>query len=264
MGPREIRTWLFKLVPTDVAAGADLTVNPPLDLGDVRIDGPLERSQESLGEVVSKVLVQGGVPIILGGGHETAFGHYLGYAANRTAVGIINVDAHLDVRPLCDGRGTSGTPFRQAMEHAPFALPGQNYVCLGARPQAISRDHWEYARARGCVVRFDTDLREGLEESLQKECGRLSRLGCRVMVTIDADAIRMADMPAVSAPAPTGLAGIAVAGLARRAGVEPAVASLDIVEISPRLDRDSQGARLGALIVWNFLIGLSMRENAET
>ena len=40
-----------------------------------------------------------------------------GYAAAAMPVGIVNIDAHLDVRPCLDGRGNSGTPFRQAMEH---------------------------------------------------------------------------------------------------------------------------------------------------
>src|SRR5262245_36867287 len=118
--PHEIRQRLFRLTPHDGYTNTDLTANPPLDLGDVRIQGTLEETQQALGEVVAAVLGRGAVPIVLGGGHETAFGHYLGYAALQRQVGVINIDAHLDVRPCAEGRGTSGTPFRQAMEHPSF------------------------------------------------------------------------------------------------------------------------------------------------
>src|SRR5262249_20635154 len=114
-GPRAIRSALWRLVTTDCTTGSvlDLARDPPLDIGDIRIGGSLEHSQESLGIVVSEILQAGAVPVVLGGGHETAYGHYLGYVYANKKVGIINLDAHLDVRPLIDGQGHSGSPFRQ-------------------------------------------------------------------------------------------------------------------------------------------------------
>src|SRR2546421_2696931 len=78
--PREIRRWLYRLTPWDGAQDADLTGLRLLELGDLRIDGSsggdLEASQAALGEVVGALLRAGTVPIILGGGHETAYGNY--------------------------------------------------------------------------------------------------------------------------------------------------------------------------------------------
>src|SRR5438105_13210107 len=108
--PRAIRRWLYRLSPWDVLRGADLTRLRLLDLGDLRCDADLEASQRALGETVAQVLAARAIPVGLGGGHETAFGHFLAYAASRSPVGIINLDAHLDVRPTLDGRGHSGSP----------------------------------------------------------------------------------------------------------------------------------------------------------
>jgi formiminoglutamase len=196
---------------------------------------------------------------VLGGGHETAFGHYLGYVAAERPVGIVNLDAHLDVRPLLDGRGHSGSPFRQALEHPTHPLPGSHYVCLGAQPHATSRAHWRYVRERGGVVRWRGELRPSLEHHLAGELDRLAAAGCSVYVTVDADAVWTADVPGVSAPNPAGLAGEEVLAAVRRAGQLPQVSSLDLVEINPRFDRDGQSARWGALLIWNFLIGLLSR-----
>jgi formiminoglutamase len=254
--PAEIRRWLGRMTPWDGESGADLSRFPPLDAGDISIGGSLEETQAALGEVVAGFLSAGMVPILLGGGHETAFGHYLGYVAAGRPVGIINLDAHLDLRPLIDGKGHSGSPFRQALEHSTQPLPGQRYVCLGAQPHAVSREHWQYAQERGCVVRWRDELQPSLSHHL---AGELARLGGKVFVTLDADVVQLADVPGVSAPNPSGLPGRAVLQAVRLAGRSDAVSSFDLVEINPRFDRDGQSARWAALVIWNFLLGLISR-----
>jgi formiminoglutamase len=257
--PRAIRHALYHLTPWDPATDTDLSRNPPLDLGDLRIAGDLEETQEALAEVVAGVLQRGAVPVILGGGHETAYGHYLGYVRAGLPAGIINIDAHLDVRPCLGTLGHSGSPFRQVLEHPSRPLPGDRYVCLGSRPGSVSRRHALYAREKGCVVRWVDEVRGHLEQLFRGEHDRLAALGCRVYVTLDADAVAAADVPGVSAPNPAGLSGVSVALCARLAGSLPAVASLDLVEINPRLDRDQQSVRWAALVVWQFLVGLATR-----
>src|SRR5262249_27458975 len=149
--PHEIRTHLFRLTPYDAERGINLTARPPLDAGDLRLVGSLEETQDSLAVVIAGLLEHGTVPVVLGGGHETAYGVYLGYVEAQKDVGIINIDAHLDVRPYVPGHGHSGSPFRQALELPTRPLPGPRYVCLGAQPQAASREHVKYAQERGCI-----------------------------------------------------------------------------------------------------------------
>ncbi len=258
--PDEIRRWLYRLSTWSGDSGPDLTDAPPLDAGNLRLEGTLEESQQALGEVVGGILGRGAVPIVLGGGHETAYGHYLGYLAAGIEVGIINVDAHLDVRPLIDGQGHSGSPFRQMLEHPTKPMPGGRYACLGAQPHAVSFQHYDYAREKGCIIRWHGHLLPpSLKLQLAEQGDRLAADGCRIYLTIDADAVQIADVPGVSAPNPTGLTGQAVIDAVGLAGQAPQVASLDLVEINPRFDRDGQSARWGAILVWNFLMGLLSR-----
>ena len=68
-------------------------------------------------------------PIILGGGHETAYGHYLGvrnYIGKEAKLGIINIDAHFDLRPYNE-QPSSGTMFRQILEQD----ENSSYLVLG-------------------------------------------------------------------------------------------------------------------------------------
>jgi formiminoglutamase len=259
LAPQEIRRYLYRLTPWDGVNNTDLTNHPPLDMGDVRVEDPLEDSQERLGEVITAILRSRAIPIGLGGGHETAYGHYLGYTGVRQKVGIINLDAHLDVRPLVDGMGHSGSPFRQALDHPTFPLPGRLYVCLGAQPQSVSRQHFNYLREAGGVVHWRDSVRRRLCEFFQREYDRLVAEECHVYVSLDADVVRASEIPGVSAPNPSGLSGEEVLECLRLAGSLPHVTSLDLVEINPLLDRDGQSARWAALLLWHFLMGLTSR-----
>jgi formiminoglutamase len=257
--PDEIRKCLYRLTTSHAQLQIDLAACGPLDAGNVRVSENLEESQEQLGSVIGGILRIGAVPIVLGGGHETAYGHYLGYVNNQIPVSIINIDAHLDVRPCLNGLGHSGSPFRQAMEHPGFPLPGSRYVCLGAQPFAVSQQHFAYARTKGAKIRYAwTDI-DNLATAVVEEVDRLAADGCRVMLTIDADAFAAADVPGVSAPNPHGLPGGEIAAVCERAGQSANVSSMELVEINPAFDADGRSARWAAMAVWHFLVGLARR-----
>ena len=117
-GPTAIRQALFRLTPDaeQFDAFTDL-ISHSADLGDLQPTGDLEADQSALGETLAPHLDRGAVAIILGGGHETAYGHFLGYARCNRKINVLNWDAHPDVRPLNVGKGHSGSPFRQMLEH---------------------------------------------------------------------------------------------------------------------------------------------------
>ncbi|HEY7156556.1 MAG TPA: formimidoylglutamase [Gemmataceae bacterium] len=261
--PAAIRHWLYRLTPWDAAKSANLAALDLLDLGDVQIAGDLEESQQALAEVIAAIVTAGSVPIVLGGGHETAYGHYLGYVRAGREVAIINLDAHLDVRPLVDGQGHSGSPFRQALEHPTQPLRGDRYVCLGAQPFAVNQEHQAYVQGKGGVIRWASrpNVRQLLGNLFLRESERLSTGGCPVYVTLDSDVVQQTDVPGVSAPNPLGLYGRSVAACAAVAGEHPAVSSFDLVEINPSFDRDGQSARWAAVTIWHFLSGLTRRSN---
>ena len=259
--PAAIRQWLYRLTAWDAVYDADLAALRVLDLGDLTCGSDLEESQQALAEVIAAILRAGGVPIVLGGGHETAYGHYLGYVRAGRSTAIINFDAHLDVRPPIDGRGHSGSPFRQALEHPSQPLPGDCYVVLGAQPQMVSREHLQYVQSKGGVVHWAEKTGNRLEAVCRDEFHRLAVRQGSVYVTLDSDVVCQADVPGVSAPNPLGLSGQAIVSCAAEAGSSPVVSSFDVMEINPCFDRDGQSARWAAAVVWHFLSGLSRRRD---
>lgn len=251
-GPEALRAWLYRFTPDPGGQAMSALLSRSLDLGDLQVAGELERDQRTLGEVVAKILQAGDIPVVLGGGHETAFGHFLGYTGIEEAVSISNIDAHADVRELKDGKGHSGSPFRQAMEHETGLC--RDYRVAGLQPQANSAAHVQYLERRRCRYWFRRDTGDALLPEL------FPRDGGNRYATFCLDALDAAFAPGVSAPAADGLAPGFWLNAAEAAGRSPAVRSFDVVELNPNFDADQRTARLAALTVWRFLRGLSRRE----
>ncbi len=250
--PDLIRQALYKLTPDarEYDAFQQLMAGT-LDAGDVAVTGDVETDQQALGSLIAQWLADGIVPIVLGGGHETAFGHFLGYVKQNTPVDILNIDAHADVRPLKNGLAHSGSPFYQALEH-----PGQicgTYSVLGLAPWSVSHAHLQYLESKSAVYCWQEDVTTVL---LEEHFGSLNK---PTMVTLDMDAVEEASAPGVSAPAAIGLSLNVFCHAAYLAGKSPFVSSVDLVEVSPPHDVNGRTTRAAALVLWHFLRGLSER-----
>jgi formiminoglutamase len=258
--PDAIRECLYRFTTWDAVSDIDLAALNCLDLGNLSVATDLEEGQHRLAQIMRELLRQRAVPIVLGGGHETAFGHFLGYAEMQLGVGIINFDAHLDVRPYPEG-SHSGSPFRQAMEYAPFPLKPGRYVVLGAQRQSVARSHWQWLQHHQGRIYWLDELRDGASTIavFEDELQRLEKEAAAILVTVDADAFRQADVPGTSAASPLGFDGALFPKIGLSAGMNPAVQSFEVVEINPRYDRDNQSVRWAALGIRQFLVGLAGR-----
>jgi formiminoglutamase len=251
--PGEIRRLLYRMTP-DPRALAPFTEIVALteDIGDVATSTDLEADQQRLGEVIGDVLAAGAFPIVLGGGHETAYGHFLGYVKAGRAVDLLNIDAHTDVRPpRPDGKGHSGSPFRQALEH-PSGL-ARGYAVAGLLPHAVAAPHLGYVTRRRGKALFRDQLTPAAVRALFRG------LRAPAMASFDIDAVDQGQAPGVSAPAAGGLPAELWLAAAHAAGRAPAVTSFEVVETNPSFDRDHQTARLAALTVWEVMRGLAAR-----
>nr|WP_240894595.1 formimidoylglutamase [Fodinibius halophilus] len=251
--PSAIREQLYKMTPsTEYYQPFVELLDKTADVGDVEVTGSLEEDQQRLGNAVAGFLEQGVVPIILGGGHETAFGHFLGYAKADKNTAIFNLDAHTDVRPLKEGKAHSGSPFRQALEHESGC--GETYLVSGIQPHSVAQSHLDFIREHGgnYIFRDETNITAISGQFHQHESERL-------MVTFDMDAVDQSQAPGVSAPCTNGLPADLWLTSAYLAGRNEQVSSFDLSEVNPEYDRDGQTAKLAALTIWHFLLGLSQR-----
>lgn len=251
-GPAALRAALYRMTPDARNAEAFAALlDHTVDLGDVPATGDLEADHAALGQAVAELLERGITPIVLGGGHETTFGHALGFRRLGRPLHLLNWDAHADVRPLVDGpdgpRGHSGSPFRQALEAG-----AASYTVAGLIPGRVAPAHAAYVQAHGEAVWLD-ELDDARIDQLA------SSIQPNTLVSFDLDLIDAGAMPAVSAPGAGGLSPRRWLRAAEACARTPNAASFDVVELCPRFDRDGIGAALAARTVWHLLAGLAMR-----
>lgn len=250
--PDLIREALYKLTPdAHVYVGFRQLLGDTVDVGNVVITGDVESDQQTLGLLVAQWLSEGIIPIILGGGHETAFGHFLGYVKQKSPVDILNIDAHADVRPLKNGLAHSGSPFYQALEHPSQIC--EKYSVLGLAPWSVSQAHLIYLESKSATYSWQEDVTmdhlEAHFDSLHKP----------TLVTLDMDAVEEVSAPGVSAPAVQGMSLPVFCHAAYLAGKSPFVSSIDLVEVSPPHDVNGRTTRAAAMVIWHFMKGLAGR-----
>lgn len=227
------------------------------DAGDIICaDGDLEESQHALGEVVAILLKQGITPIVLGGGHEMAWGHYQGinHIYPSQNLGIINFDAHFDMRPLLKNeKGSSETPFLQIAEAHRAAQRRFDYNCIGIQHAGNIRQLLETAKSYNAKVIWADELHQGQLEKCVDFVDRVVDENEIVYASLCLDVFAAAFAPGVSAIQPLGLLPWHVIPLVRQLAASGRVLSYDIAELSPRYDIDHCTAKLAANLIYEII-----------
>lgn len=229
---------------------------PAYDAGDVRCEGDaMEVAQRALADRLAPLLGEGHLPIVLGGGHEVAYASWSGLAQHLAArdettprVGIINLDAHFDLRDPQHVR-SSGTPFSQIADDClqrgwPF-----RYACLGVSRAANTRALFQRAAQLNVMVRedreFDTRSLPGLLEDVKvftEDCDHL-------YLTIDLDVLPAAEAPGVSAPAAHGVSLALIEPMIECIRDSGKLRLADLAELNPGRDIDGRTARVAARLI---------------
>ena len=250
-GPRAIRRALANMPVhecTHLADGGDV-----LCTGDA-----LEAAQHALAAAVAQQLEAERFPLVLGGGHEMAWGSFTGLATHlaRTEgaprVGIVNFDAHFDLRR--DSRATSGTPFLQISRDCEARGWEFRYACFGV--SRYSNTEALFARARELGVRVQ------LDETLDASGGSAALTSFitdvdDVYLTVCLDVLPAAVAPGVSSPAPRGVALDVLEPLIDVVCASGKVRLADIAEMNPRFDADGRTAAVAARIAARIANGVA-------
>ena len=230
------------------------------DAGDVSCDdASMEVAQNQLAAKIAMLLEKQLKPIVLGGGHEIAWGSYQGIARHIFAtkpdahIGIINLDAHLDLRNP-EIQPSSGTPFRQIAEWCQVKNKPFHYYCLGVNETANTQALFDFAREQGVLWRLDKDCKLTDMALIHQEVADYLTQLDYLYLTICLDVFAASAAPGVSAPSVMGLDPVTGMQLmliileeAKKANVPVVLA--DIAECNPTLDEDTRTAKLAARLV---------------
>ncbi|MFT7683329.1 MAG: formiminoglutamase [Moritella dasanensis] len=242
-------------------------------------DTDLARSQQELAKHVEAALNKQNKVIVLGGGHEIAWGTFQGLSlhlqtvdqhfkcsnVSKPKIGIINFDAHFDLRTYsADDKAfptSSGTPFNQIAKHCQQLGWEFNYACLGVSRASNTQALFTLADELGVHYREDHQLASYL---LAERIAELTTFIDKVdylYLTIDIDVFSASTAPGVSAPAARGISLESVEALLQpifdaksKAKNDAGKAKLlvaDLAEYNPNFDIDNQTARLAARLTWD-------------
>ena len=183
----------------------------------------------ALKQAVRKILKAGALPMILGGDHAIPIPVLRAYEG-RGPITLVQIDAHIDWRDDFNGvRDGLSSPIRRASEmaHIEGYLPDR-HPRPGKRAAGGSRG----GKAYGANIITAYELHDvGMDAILDRIPN-----GGQYYITIDADGMDPAVMPAVAGPAPGGVTFHQARKLIHGLVKKGRVVGMDIVEITPALD----------------------------
>ncbi len=220
-----------------------------LDFGNITCDdGNLENTQNNLAKNVSKVLLKGGKSMVLGGGHEVTYAHYLGVktAFPEQKIGIVNIDAHFDNRQPENGvRASSGTGFWQ------IAQEGEIYsLHIGIQRNSNTLKLFDTAHQYGMKYILADELFFENLPSIYQRISDLTESVDYVYLTICMDVFNASIAPGVSASAYNGIfADATFMHFYRHILKSEKLLALDVAEVNPAYDIQDRTARLAATLM---------------
>ena len=245
-GPEFLRQKLYKFTTGKPSA-------PVYDLGDLPPAATIASTHEAGARIVKRIHEAGHSAVVIGGGHDLGYPHALGFlqASGGKKVSFLNIDAHLDVRPVTHGI-TSGSPWFLLREHPLFQDTKSKIEEFGIQEHCNATVLVEYAARHKFGLHWLRDLPPGGRTKAWKSLLRKSGLS---LVSLDIDSVQWSDAPGCSAPQTLGFTATEAVELCRLAGENPKVRSFGLFELSPPLDADGRTATLAAHCIKAYLEG---------
>ncbi len=238
----------------------------------------MEEGQDILAQAVEKILDLNLFPIVLGGGHETTFGHYKGQLAKalksggksgpriyqeeerakeiikakKPDIGIVNFDAHFDLRPYDKG-SSSGSMFRQIADICKDGNMKYGYLPLGIQKHSNTVSLFKTADSLGVDYVLARDIHIGNFAPILEKIDTFMFNHESIYITICTDVFSAAFAPGVSATQSIGLDPEDVLPVIKHIVRSRKLIGFDICEISPRFDQDNTTASLGAVIIFSVI-----------
>lgn len=260
-GPQGIRKELSNL-PCLFTKDVEL-----FDAGNIYCENiTLEEAQILLSKAVENILNLNLFPIILGGGHETTFGNYNGVLSHlsqnnsKPNIGIINFDAHFDLRPYPNG-SSSGTMFRQIADICKDRDLKYSYLCLGVQKHCNTVDLFKTADKLGVNYVLAKDIVNHDSWDTLEKLERFIKFQDRIYITICSDVFSSSFAPGVSAAQPLGLDPESVLKFLKYIIRSNKAISFDISEVSPRFDQDNTTANLASVIIFSVVNTIAQIHN---
>lgn len=256
--PDAIRRCLNSFTTYNIERGTDLQEDCKtiIDFGDITMHPTsIEESHQRIYESTKAVAETKAAPftIFLGGDHSITTSTVKAIKETKGTVGIIQFDAHHDLRNTEDGGPTNGTPFRRLLEEG--HINGEHLIQIGIRNYANAKAYHDYALEQGVTVYTMKDVsQQNITKLIQESLAQLESKVDTIYLSVDMDVLDQAYAPGCPAIGPGGMHPDTLTEAIQAALEHPKVTTMDIVEIDPTLDIRDMTSRIASLLIINSLI----------
>lgn len=252
-----------RLAACGVAAIAGPILEPAS--GERRRQFAVSRLCGQLAAAVADARRRGRLPCVIGGDHSCAGGTWTGVARTlQGSLGLVWIDAHMDSHtPATSHTGRlHGMPLAWLLGQDDDPLYGlgagvlePQHVCLvGVRSYEPEED--ERLRRLGVRVIFMDEVRSRGIDAVLDEAVDIATAGTSGFgVSIDLDVVTPEEAPNVGTPVAGGVTSAELARALQEIAGRPALAAIELVEYSPRLDRDGLTGRVAIDLLSAVLCG---------
>ena len=264
--PGELRGLFGAVTPYNIDHDLDLSSALTVrDAGNAVVHPTdLLRSRAGIRDAVAAVLAAAptAMPIVMGGDHSITAPSFEAFQAHVGGpVGLIQLDAHMDLRNLEDGGLTNGTPIRQLIDGG--TLRGSDVVQIGLHAFANASAYATFAREQGITQYTARQVaRDGIEPLIARALDVASANTRAVYVTVDMDVLDLAYAPGVPAQVPGGMTSWQLFDAVLALGQHPSVKAFDVVEIDPMQDLRRATVRTALYAMLTFLTGYALRRRS--
>jgi len=254
--PASIRKMISSYSTYHIEDQIDLKDYKVTDFGDITMHvTDFEESRNRIKSTISELLGQykETMPIILGGDHGISFPSISAFAKERGTVGVIQFDAHHDLRNIEDGGRSNGTPFRSLIDEG--ILNGEHLVQIGIRNFSNSAPYTEFGVNNGVTIYSMRDVRElGISKVIKESINHLVDKVDAIYISLDMDVLDQAFAPGCPAIGPGGMDSQTLLDGICYLASHPKVSGMDIVELDPTIDFRDMTSRIAAHVILNFLV----------
>lgn len=255
LAPALLRATLKRIGRYDVETGRELATLVA-DRGDVEIGGlGIEQATPAVREAVAASAELHALTLLAGGNNAVTRPAVLGLGGELAEIGLITLDAHLDMRDTGEGL-SNGNPVRALLEDG---LPGANIAQVGLASFANSAAmHADATESGNLVVTIGEVRTAGIEHAIQRALDHVAHCDALV-IDCDIDVIDRSQFPAAPGARPGGMAVPDFFYAVRRLASDPRVRVIDLTEWDPSLDSTDLSALTAARWVAECLAGCELR-----
>ena len=217
---------------------------------------------KEMSECIQKVISSGFIPILLGGDHSvTNAGFDALYQATKGKIGIIDFDAHLDLKfdsPV-QGKYSGSSEIRRAVERE--RISAKNVVEI--EPRGFNYpEHYHFIKESGITIFSPKEVYEKGAKEIARKALEIAGNGTEaIYVTVDIDSLDMAYALGSGGQEPAGLNHFQLAEMIRI--IAPKTAVIDYVEVNPMTDHRELTSHVCANLILEFIAGICESFNAE-